>query len=252
MPTGDQPTHEPPSPRPPRASQAQGTAGRRPGRPRALPIEEQRRLVIDAARVVFAGEGYSGATIERVARQAGTARSSVYELFDGKEDLFIAVVADAAERFVQRLTTSFRESADYELRDYVAHNFTTVFELFEQDRETVTVLLNAERGGMEPPMLAVADTRRRVLATVAASTRSRWENLGVDVGAASEMLSLMFFGLAEGVAIRQANDPTWDRDALIHVLTEFTVGGIYRLGRQPEVLEAAGRKKAPEPEPEST
>lgn len=236
MSSGDEPSQQPTAKRP-RA---------RPGRPRALPIEEQRRLIIDAARVVFAGDGYSGATIERVARQAGTARSSVYELFDGKEDLFIAVVADAAERFVNRLTTSFDESAGYELRDYVAHNFTSVFELFEQDRESVTVLLNAERGGMEPPMLAVADTRRRVLATVAASTRTRWEEMGVAVGAASEMLSLMFFGLAEGVAVRQADDETWDRDALIDLLTDFTLGGLYRLARYPEVLERAGRRTWPD------
>lgn len=246
MPSGDQPRPE--SQRRRAASGSRDAAvPRRPGRPRALPIEQQRRVVIDAARVVFAGEGYSGATIERVARQAGTARSSVYELFDGKEDLFIAVVADAAERFVHRLTSSFRESADFELRDYVAHNFTAVFELFEQDSESVTVLLNAERGGMEPPMLAVADTRRRVLATVAASTRSRWENLGVSVGAASELLSLMFFGMAEGVAVRQANDKSWDRNALIDLLTDFTLGGLYRLARHPEVLEAAGRRTWPEP-----
>ncbi len=248
MASGDQPNDHIPSPRRPRAPASKRPVTRRPGRPRALPIEEQRRQVIDAARVVFAGEGYSGATIERVARQAGTARSSVYELFDGKEDLFIAVVADAAERFVNRLTTAFRESAELELRDYVHHNFTAVFELFEQDREAVTVLLNAERGGMEPPMLAVADTRRRVLATVAESTRSRWGNMGVEVGAASEMLSLMFFGMAEGVAVRQAEDPSWDRDALIDLLTDFTVGGLYRLARYPEVLEAAGRRRHPAPD----
>ena len=63
------------------------------------------------------------------------------------------------------------------------------------------------------------------------------------------MLSLMFFGMAEGVAVRQADDPSWDRDALIDLLTDFTVGGLYRLARYPEVLEAAGRRTYPEPEP---
>ena len=72
-------------------------APRRPGRPRALPLAEQRRLVVDAALRVFAADGYNGTTIERVAREAGTARSSVYELFQGKDDLFIAVVEDAAQ-----------------------------------------------------------------------------------------------------------------------------------------------------------
>src|ERR671913_1147236 len=85
-------------------------ARRRPGRPRALPVEEQRRVVVDAARRVFAREGYNGATIERVAREAGTARSSVYELFQGKEDLFVAVVEDAAERVVGHLSEGFRRA----------------------------------------------------------------------------------------------------------------------------------------------
>jgi len=222
---------------------------RRPGRPRALPLDQQRRLVIDAARTVFAQQGYNGATIERVARDAGTPRSSVYELFDGKDELFIAVVADAAERFVRHLTTSFAESEPFELRAYVRHNFAAVFDLFENDPESVTVLLNAERGGLEPPMRAVADTRRRVLAGIADRTRDRWEQLGIDIGAAAEMLSLIYFGMAEAVAVRQARGDGWDREALIDLLTEFTLGGLYRLGREPEIIHAAGRRFPPHAEP---
>jgi AcrR family transcriptional regulator len=215
---------------------------RRPGRPRALPLEEQRRLVVDAGRRVFAREGYNGATIERVAREAGTPRSSVYELFNGKDDLFAAVVADAADRFVTHLLRGFQAAEGMPLREFARRNFATVFELFERDRDAVTVLLNAERGGMEPPMAAVADTRRRVLAEVGRLTSARWADYGIEIGAANEMLSLMYFGLAEGVAVRQANDGDWDREALIDLLTEFTVGGLSRLTRHPEVLYAASRR----------
>lgn len=214
---------------------------RRPGRPRALPVDEQRRVIVDAARAVFAQEGYAGATIERVARQAGTARSSVYELFQGKEDLFAAVVADSAERFVSRMASSFDHTSGYELRDFVRRNFATVFEIFEQDRHSVTVLLNAERGGLEPPMQAVAQTRRRVLESLAATTRERWRSYGIDVGDAGEMMALMYFGMAEAVAVRQANQPGWNREGLIDLLTEFTLGGLFRLGHHPEVFEAAQR-----------
>ncbi|HLM64140.1 MAG TPA: TetR/AcrR family transcriptional regulator [Acidimicrobiales bacterium] len=215
---------------------------RRPGRPRALPLEEQRRLVVDAGRRVFAREGYNGATIERVAREAGTPRSSVYELFNGKDDLFAAVVADAADRFVTHLLRGFHAAEGMPLREFARRNFATVFELFERDRDAVTVLLNAERGGMEPPMAAVADTRRRVLAEVGRLTSERWADYGIEIGAANEMLSLMYFGLAEGVAVRQANDGDWDREALIDLLTEFTAGGLSRLTRHPEVLHAASRR----------
>lgn len=222
---------------------------RRPGRPRALPLEEQRRLVVDAALRVFAADGYNGTTIERVAREAGTARSSVYELFQGKDDLFIAVVEEAAERVVGHLSEGFRASQDLPLRDFARHSFSVVFDMVERDRDAITVLLNAERGGVEPPtaMASVAETRRRVLDEINRHTgAARWADIGIEVGSASVMLSLMYFGMGEVVAIRQADDPSWDREALIDLLTEFTVGGLFRLGLHPEVLAAASRRERPD------
>lgn len=224
-------------------------APRRPGRPRALPLAEQRRLVVDAALRVFAADGYNGTTIERVAREAGTARSSVYELFQGKDDLFIAVVEDAAERVVGHLSEGFRASQDLPLRDFARHSFSVVFDMVERDRDAITVLLNAERGGIEPPtaMASVAETRRRVLDEINKHTgAARWADIGIEVGSASIMLSLMYFGMGEVVAIRQADDPSWDREALIDLLTEFTVGGLFRLGLHPEVLAAASRRERPD------
>ncbi|MGH9113221.1 MAG: TetR/AcrR family transcriptional regulator [Acidimicrobiales bacterium] len=219
------------------------TVKRRPGRPRALPLAEQREVVLAAARRVFAEHGYRGATIERVAREAHMPRPRVYELFGGKDELFSAVVDDAADRIVARLSASFGESADYPLRPFVRHNFAAVFDLFERDRDAVTVLLHAERGNLDPPMFAAEETRRRVLAEVTGLTRSRWESLGLDVGDASEMMALMFFRMAEGVAVRQADDGNWDREALIDLLTDFTVGGLERLWQHAgHVIEAAGRR----------
>jgi AcrR family transcriptional regulator len=206
---------------------------------------------VDAARRVFAREGYNGATIERVAREAGTARSSVYELFTGKDDLFVTVVDDSAERIVQRLREGFEESEDRPLRDFARHSFAIVFDLIERDRDSVTLLLNAERGGLDPQVAAVsavAETRARVLAEINRFTGgAKWADYGIEVGSASVMLSLMYFGMAEEVALLQATDEGWDREALIDLLTEFTVGGLFRLGMHPEVLEAAGRRP-PDPE----
>jgi AcrR family transcriptional regulator len=201
--------------------------------------------VLDAACAVFAQHGYHGATIEAVARLAGTPRPTVYELFGSKDELYGAVIDVAADRVVTRLSEAFTESQDFPLEAFVRHNFAAVFDLFENDPESVTVLLNAERGGLEPPMRAVADTRRRVLAGIADRTRDRWEQLGIDIGAAAEMLSLIYFGMAEAVAVRQARGGGWDREALIDLLTEFTLGGLYRLGREPEIIHAAGRRSPP-------
>jgi AcrR family transcriptional regulator len=222
------------------------SAKRGPGRPRAQPLEEQRRQVLESARTVFAQHGYHGATIEAVARGSGTPRPTVYELFGSKDELFAAVVDDSAERVVARLSASFTESDGWELADFVRHNFAAVFELFEQDRDAVTVLLNAEQGAVDGPAAALGDVRRRVLHDVAEFTRSRWDALGVDIGEAGEIMAVMFFRMAEGLAMRQADEPGWSRDAFIDLLTEFTLGGIARLWRQAQdVLVAVGRRSAP-------
>jgi AcrR family transcriptional regulator len=202
--------------------------------------------VLGAARAVFAQHGYHGATIEAVARGSGTPRPTVYELFGTKDDLFAAVVDDAADRVVARLSASFTESAGWGTTDFVRHNFAAVFDLFEQDRDAVRVLLNAEQGSVDRPTSAPADVRRRVLQEVAEFTRSRWDYLGVDVGDAAEIMALMFFRMAEGLAMRQADDPGWSREAFIDLLTEFTLGGITRLWEQAQdVLLAVGRRSPP-------
>jgi hypothetical protein len=124
----------------------------------------------------------------------------------------------------------------------VRHNFAAVFDLFEQDGDAMTVLIHAERGNLDPPMFAAEETRRRVLAEVNGYTRSRWENAGLDIGDANEIMAVMFFRMAEGVAVRQVEDGNWDREALIDLLTEFTVGGLERLLQRGRIIEAAGRR----------
>jgi AcrR family transcriptional regulator len=224
---------------------------RGPGRPRAQPLEQQRQHVLGVARAVFAQHGYHGATIEAVARGSGTPRPTVYELFGSKDELFADVVDDAAIRVVDRLSTSFTESDDFSLDAFVRHNFAAVFELFEHDRDAVTVLLNAEQGSVDRPTSAPDQVRDRVLQEISEFTRSRWEELGVDIGDAAQIMALMFFRMAEGLAIRQADGDGWDREAFIDLLTEFTLGGITRLWEQSQdVLVAAGRRtrgpRAPE------
>ncbi len=200
-------------------------------------------MVLDAARAVFAQHGYHGATIEAVARGSQTPRPTVYELFGSKDELFGAVVDDAADRVMARLSSSFYESDDFSLERFVRHNFAAVFDLFTDERDAVMVLLNAEQGTVDRPTGAPAQVRRRVLHEVSAFTRSRWERAGVDIGDSAEIMALMFFRMAEGLAYRQAHDEGLDREALIDLLTEFTLGGIAHLWENAlDTLLAAGRR----------
>jgi AcrR family transcriptional regulator len=64
---------------------------------------EKRRQVLDGARTVFFAQGYDGASVGDIAKAAGVSKGTIYVYFQGKEDLFLALVAeekeDRAERF---------------------------------------------------------------------------------------------------------------------------------------------------------
>lgn len=55
---------------------------------------ERRRRLLDAALAVFLREGYQGASMERVADEAGVSRQTLYNYFDDKEELFLALVEE--------------------------------------------------------------------------------------------------------------------------------------------------------------
>src|SRR4249920_557563 len=65
-----------------------------PERRRAL----TRRHLLEAAGVVFARQGFHGATLDEVAATAGFTKGAVYSNFTSKDDLFLALLEDRTER----------------------------------------------------------------------------------------------------------------------------------------------------------
>ncbi len=66
-------------------------------------IDSKRQLILRHARKAFVGEGYAATRIEPIAREAGVSTATLYALFDGKAELFSAVINDAAEDFAHQM-----------------------------------------------------------------------------------------------------------------------------------------------------
>lgn len=66
------------------------------GPARPLPRQESQRqtreALVAAARAVFARDGFHGANLELIAREAGFSKGAVYSNFEGKAALFLAVM----------------------------------------------------------------------------------------------------------------------------------------------------------------
>lgn len=62
---------------------------------RARDPEATKADILASARIEFAGAGLGGARVDKIAEQSGANKRMIYHYFDGKENLFAAVVEDA-------------------------------------------------------------------------------------------------------------------------------------------------------------
>lgn len=81
---------EEPSPEP-------GTSRRRAG------SAERRRRILEAARACFGREGYAGATVARIAEEAGVSNGLLYTFFRNKDHLLEVVLKDVVRDWVRAL-----------------------------------------------------------------------------------------------------------------------------------------------------
>jgi AcrR family transcriptional regulator len=85
---------------------------------RARRREMTKRHLMDAAAVVFARDGFHGASLDDVAATAGFTKGAVYSNFAGKEDLFLAVFEERFAREQSEMQQALTEQEQpYELGD---------------------------------------------------------------------------------------------------------------------------------------
>ena len=87
-------------------SKAQIPVQRRVGRPRRGTQSERLDGLIAAATRVFLRDGYDGASIDKVAGEAGVSTRTIYERFKNKADLLGAVIERLVERDMADVMTS--------------------------------------------------------------------------------------------------------------------------------------------------
>jgi AcrR family transcriptional regulator len=84
------------------------------GRPQVRPDDETRRMIYEAARHEFAGNGYAATSIETVARRAGVSTKTLYRLIPNKAALFEGMVSDRIDRFIYEVNLHAADHTDIE------------------------------------------------------------------------------------------------------------------------------------------
>ncbi len=160
----------------------------------------KRELILSAAETAFFAQGFSAATIERIAADAGVSKVTVYGHFGDKETLFEAVVtreADQIKAAVAQLVT-----ADLSLEQSLI-NLGEVFIGFVLSPRIINFdrLLVAEAvknpGLAKRFMTAGPHQIKRLLETIIARGVQSGELTVPDLPKAAEDMAGLWFGMAK-------------------------------------------------------
>jgi AcrR family transcriptional regulator len=210
--------------------------------------DEVHRLILEAARDLFAHKGYAGTSTREIAEQAGVYEPMIYRRFESKAKLFQAAVLDPFEEVVSAYLQTWAAQApsgDVPLDDVARAWVGPFFRAMRDNRPLVLALLVAEE--FYPEEFAatgrsLATEIRRVVdrmvpqAEIEAARRPLYD---VDISAMVAVGVGMIMGTALlSPAAAPGEDQLTDH-RLLEELVRFTVSGV--AGRSGAGREADGR-----------
>lgn len=157
-------------------------------------LDRRRHSIVEAARALFAEQGFERTTLGQIVDRAGGSLATVYKLFVNKEGLFDAVVfeqAGSAESLIREIAAASASPADA-LRRIAAK----LHQRFLDPSEVALVRIVIARS-IEDPAFA-----RRFFETTALSTRQAlervfvaWSEAGIAMDGEPEALAEIFLSL---------------------------------------------------------
>jgi AcrR family transcriptional regulator len=185
-----------------------------------------RAELLATAAVVFARRGYKGASVEEIAEEAGYSHGAVYSNFDGKADLFLAVLEEYMAERAQELAATqadLPEDAPIEIRARALAD--QWMERFAKDRESF--LLHMEfvaHAGRDPELAQRFGTRSAALREAIAAYIAHYQELeGIEADLTPGELALMLRALAIGLSIEALVSPEAVREDAFGDFVELLV-----------------------------
>lgn len=168
---------------------------------------DTRERLLASALVVFAREGFGGASLEEIAEEAGFSTGAVYSAFGGKQELFLAVLDRCLDQEKRELGEIFERNEPLEVRIAAVGRWKPgPLESAEQWRVLATEFwLHAVRDPRARALLAERHRRQRAAAArlLEGVYREQDRQPPVETG----LLADAVIGLQIGMAMRSIVDP---------------------------------------------
>jgi AcrR family transcriptional regulator len=206
----------------PLEAQPQRPAQQRAHGKRARVKEQNRRLILDAARRIFAETGYGRVTVRDIIRATPLASGTFYNYFRSKEEIFQAMRDETALALRPVLRDARRRAQTAEA--FVAETFRAFFTYVGQRRGALALTGNREAGPLRvdtPEVLAGFEELKADVEEAIAR--------GLFAALDAEYLTACIVGIAfelAGILQRRENSEPGE---MAHFATRLVMGGLAAL-----------------------
>ena len=167
--------------------------------------QQNRQLILDGARRVFAEQGYDAATVRDIIRATPLASGTFYNYFKSKEEIYQAIRDEVALAIRPRLREERMKAKTVE--EFISGTFRTFFEFVASDRiDPRTIRHSADNTRVRvdtPEIIAGFDELREDIETAIA--RGVFPQIDADFLMAS--IAGVAFEVGERMMSREAPDP---------------------------------------------
>lgn len=189
-----------------------------------LPASARREQLLDVAVEVFAQQGYHGTSMNDVAERAGVTKPVLYQHFDSKRDLYLALLEEVGARMLADITKATAEATDG--RTQTLAGFRAYFRWVADDRHAFVLLFGSGARRDEEFNAAVRSVEARAAEAIAPL-------IAVDIDPAHQTtLAHGLVGLAEGVSRHLVGSgATFDPEQLGEQVADLAWAGLRGIRR---------------------
>ncbi|WP_437283849.1 TetR family transcriptional regulator [Sorangium sp. So ce406] len=191
-----------------------------------------REQILDAALLVFSRKGYSAATLQDVAAEAGLTRGAVYWHFKGKAELYAALVGERFAKASEVLAEAL--SPRYSPLESIERLLTRSLEYLEEDAEyravlSITLFKTELTPELEPGFQQKIASQRRLVDRVADLVRKGIAAGEIDRATDPKAAALAAVSLVNGATALHLMDPRMlDSRAAVRRMVATFVRGLRR------------------------
>ncbi|NQS97644.1 MAG: TetR/AcrR family transcriptional regulator [candidate division Zixibacteria bacterium] len=174
--------------------------------------------ILEAAKAVFARDGYEKTSLEEIAARCELAKGTIYYYFENKEKLLNSVVESALDEIIQNIVEAGRME---NTRASIKRLFEVILTLFKRDRDIFFIFFR-ERRKFESGVFSLADkTIGGRFETIIRKLGDIFR-LGVERGEIKDydplILARIFVGLFHIIVLKSNMDPGNGAELLTNIL----------------------------------